>query len=365
MRDMPRPPYPHVQKQTSRHGTVSWYFRIGNGPRTRMPEPYGGPEFKIAYGRLMAGLDLEKAKPTGRHTLQWLVDKYLDSLAFKQLAPKTQSARRNMYKRVCEGEGGRTRLTDIDRSTIAGGRDRRAATPFAAINFMKMMGYLFEWAVDAGYMDENPARGVKRPKVKTDGHAPWSEEDVIAFYRKHPAGSQARLAMELLLFTGLRRSDVYKLGPQHVKSDVIEFRATKNDAELYIALHQVLKATLASVRTGHMAFLVTPVHGRPFKSAASFGNWFGKMCAEAGVAGRAHGIRKSMAQKLAERGGSNQELKALFGWSSDAMASLYTKKADRRRMALAAAEKLNENSLSPHLDYGVGGVENNEASSDA
>lgn len=365
MQEMPRPPYPHVQKQTSRHGTVSWYFRIGNGPRTRMPEPYGGPDFKVAYGRLMAGLDIERKQPAGRQTLQWLVDKYLESAVFKGLAPKTQSARRNMYKAVCKGDAGATPLAQIGRQTIAGGRDKRADTPFAAINFMKMMGYLFEWAVDAGYMDENPARGVKRPKVKTEGHTPWSEEDVIAFYRKHPEGSQARLAMELLLFTGLRRSDVYKLGPQHVKKDVIEFRATKNDAELYIALHPVLKATLASVKTGHMAFLVTPVHGRPFKSAASFGNWFGKVCAKAGVSGRAHGIRKSMAQKLAERGGSNQELKALFGWSSDAMASLYTKKADRRKMALAAAEKLSECNPSPHLAEGVGAGENNGANSDA
>lgn len=365
MPDMPKPPYRHVQKQTSRHGTVSWYFRIGNGPRTRMPDPYGGAEFKAAYARLMAGLAIEVQKPAEKHTLQWLVDKYLESAAFKGLAPKTQSARRNMYKSVCKGEGGRTLISRIDRGTIAGGRDRRANTPFAAINFMKMMGYLFEWAVDAGYMDDNPARGVKRPKVKTDGYTPWTEEDVIAFYRKHPAGSQARLAMEILLFTGLRRSDVYLLGPQHVKNDIIEFRATKNDAELFIALHPVLKASLARARTGHMAYIVTPVNGRPFRSAASFGNWFGAMCRQAGVAGRAHGIRKSMAQKLAERGGSNQELKALFGWSSDAMASLYTRKADRRKMALAAAEKLNENVLSPHLAPGVEIDADNETISDA
>ena len=73
----------------------------------------------------------------------------------------------------------------------------------------------------------------------------------------------------------------------------------------------------------------------------------------------------SMAQKLAERGGSNQELKALFGWNSDAMASLYTRKADRRRMALAAAEKLNENDPSPHLSEGVAESQNSDGNSDA
>lgn len=365
MLDMPRPPYPHVQKQTSRHGTVTWYFRIGNGPRTRMPEPYGGPQFKVAYGRLMSGLAIEQAKPATRRSLRWLVEKYQESAAFKGLAPKTQSARRNMYKSVCKDDGGDVPLDEIGRATIAGGRDKRADTPFAAINFMKMMGYLFEWAVDAGFMDDNPVRGVKRPKVKTDGYLPWTEEDVIAFYKKHPAGSQARLAIEILMFTGLRRQDVFRLGPQHVKNDVIEYRATKNNEELFIALHPILKASLAKVKTGHMAFIVTPINGRPFKSAASFGNWFGEVCREAGIVGRAHGVRKSMAQKLAERGGSNQELKALFGWNSDAMASLYTRRADRRKMALAAAEKLNENDPSPHLSGGVAETSNSEGNSDA
>lgn len=365
MPDMPRPKYPHVQKQTSRHGTVTWYFRIGNGPRTRMPDPYGGDEFKAAYGRLMSGLSIEAAKPAPKRSLQWLVDKYLESAAFKGLAPKTQSARRNMYKSVCKDGAGATPLSEIGRATIAGGRDNRADTPFAAINFMKMMGYLFEWAVDADYMTENPAKGVKRPKVKTDGYQPWTEDDVIAFYQKHEVGSQARLAMDLLLFTGLRRQDVYRIGPQHVRNDVIEYRAQKNGEELFIALHPILKAALGNVRSGHMAYLVTPVHGRPFKSAAAFGNWFGKMCVDAGVSGRAHGIRKSTAQRLAERGGSNQELKALFGWNSDAMASLYTRKADRRRMALAAAEKLNENDPSPHLENGVAGAANNDDNSEA
>ena len=329
-----------------------------------MPEPYGGPEFKSAYGRLMAGLEIESAKPAPKRSLQWLVDKYQESAAFKGLAPKTQSARRNMYKSVCAGSGGSTPLSEIGRTTIAGGRDKRADTPFAAINFMKMMGYLFEWAVDAGFMEDNPVRGVKRPKVKTDGYRPWTEDDIIAFYRKHPAGSQERLAIEIFMFTGMRRQDVYLLGPQHVRNDIIEFRAAKNGAELFIALHPILKTSLATVKTGHMAFIVTTVNGRPFKSAASFGNWFGEACREAGVPGRAHGIRKSMAQRLAEMGGSNQELKALFGWSSDSMAALYTKKADRRKMALNAAEKLNENIPSPHLEIGVEIKPNSEDISD-
>lgn len=356
MEPMPKPRYQYVQKQKTRHGKIVWYFRIGDGPRTRMPGSYGDAEFVAAWKSLMSGAAIEK-QPPGKHTLSWLVEKYEASADFKALKQSTRTFRSNVLKNVCK-TGGNMLVSQITRQVIAAGRDRRADTPFAAINFLKIMNYLFDWAVDAEYATFNPARDVKKPKVRTDGHEPWTEEDVIAFYRKHPAGSQARLALEILLFTGLRRSDAYLVGPQHVRDDVIEFRATKNDEQLYIPLHPILKASLAKVKSGHMAYLVTPIHGRPFRSAASFGNWFGEVCAEAGVSGRAHGIRKSLAQRLAELGGSNQELKALFGWNSDSMATLYTKKADRRKMAMSAARKLNENILSPHLETGEGTNEN-------
>lgn len=349
---MPRPRYQYVQKQTTRHGKTAWYFRIGTGKRTRLPGEYGSDEFVAAWRALMAGQETAVAPP-GRHTLQWLVEKYQQSAEFKSLKASTQANRRNILKKAC-ATGGGLMISQISRATIAAGRDRRADTPHAAISFMKVMGYLMEWAVDAGYLKENPVRGVKRPKVKSAGFKPWDEADVVAYYRTHEAGSQARLAIELLLFTGLRRSDVWKIGPQHIRNDVIELKAEKNDAPLYIPLHPILKASLERVNTGHLAYLVTPVHGRPFKSKESFGNWFGKMCAKAGVTSRAHGIRKTVAQQLAEAGGSNAELKALFGWSSDAMAALYTRNADTRKLAGAAAEKLKGNSLSPHLDTGEG-----------
>lgn len=358
---MPRPRYQYAQRQVTRHGNVVWYFRIGDGPRTRLPGEYGSKEFVEAWKALIAGQSIEQAAPA-KHTLQWLVDKYQQSAAFKGLKQSTQTARSNILKAVCK-TGGKMLVSQITRSTIAAGRDRRADTPHAAVNFMKVMGYLFEWAVDAGYAKENPVRGVKRPKTKTDGFKPWSEEDVIAFYRAHPEGSQARRALEMILFTGLRRSDVWRIGPQHIRDDVIELKASKNGAALTVPLHPVLKKSLASVKTGHLAYLVTPKHGRPFKSKESFGNWFGKMCVEAGVASRAHGIRKTVAQRLAEAGGSNAELKALFGWSSDAMVALYTKGADTRRLSHSAAEKLNENSLSPHLETGVGTGEENATKS--
>lgn len=289
------------------------------------------------------------ASPPSKFTLQWLVKKYEASAAFKALAPSTQRTRSNILKAVCE-TGGKMLVSQVTRNTIAAGRDRRADAPLAAINFMKVMGYLFEWAVDAGYARANPVRDVKRPKAKAIGHTPWTYEDVSKFYDKHMPGTLAGLAMDLLLFTGLRRSDVYRLGPQHIRNAVVELRAQKNDEPLFIPVHPSLQKSIDACSISHMAFLTTPVQGRPFKRESSFGNWFAEVCDEAGVSGRAHGLRKLLAQIVAESGGSNAELKALFGWTTDAMAVHYIKNANAKKLAQFGAKKLKKNMPSPLLE---------------
>jgi integrase len=67
----------------------------------------------------------------------------------------------------------------------------------------------------------------------------------------------------MILFPGLRRGDVWRIGPQHIRDDVIEVKASKNGAALTVPLHPVLKASFARVKTGHLGYLVTPKHGRP------------------------------------------------------------------------------------------------------
>ena len=46
----------------------------------------------------------------------------------------------------------------------------------------------------------------------------------------------------------------------------------------------------------------------------------------------------------AENGATVHELMAMFGWARSAMAEIYTKSADRARLARAAAERIANNS---------------------
>jgi integrase len=83
---------------------------------------------------------------------------------------------------------------------------------------------------------------------------------------------------------------------------------------------------------GDLAFLATP-SGKPF-TANRFGNWFRKRCDEAGLKQcTAHGLRKIGATIAAENGATEQQLTAIFDWATSSQAAVYTKGANRKRMA--------------------------------
>ena len=65
-------------------------------------------------------------------------------------------------------------------------------------------------------------------------------------------------------------------------------------------------------------------------------------------------MRKIGATRAAKSGVTVAELEALFGWTGGTMASLYTKTADRKRLAKQASEKI-ENAQRPHLSVAVRG----------
>jgi hypothetical protein len=63
-------------------------------------------------------------------------------------------------------------------------------------------------------------------------------------------------------------------------------------------------------------------------------------------------LRKAGATRAANSGATEAELEAIFGWKGGKMASLYTREADRARLARRAIDKLSrgeKGNAIPHL----------------
>jgi integrase len=337
---MPRPRPPHLHRETTRHGKPVWYVRIGKGQRIRLKAEFGSDDFHAEYQAAITRTPRPKKGAPATNTLAWLIARYRETTAWSALARATQRQRENIFLHVIANAGDKP-IARITREVIAAGRDRRASTPAQAHHFLKAMRGLFKWASQAGHVKTDPTLGVDNPAHrKGEGILPWSEQHVAAYQRRWPIGTRQRVWLDVLLYSGLRRGDVVRYGRQHVHASVGRIKTEKSGYKItaVVPVLPVLQRTLEVGPCGDLTFIVGE-RGQPL-SKGSFGNLFREACRAAGVPGSAHGVRKIAATTAANNGATVAQLKALFGWTSDAMAALYTKTADRERLGKEAGHML-------------------------
>ena len=333
----------YLVEDTDRHGNVRLYVRMQGKRKVRLREEPGTKAFLDEYWSAVEGDPLDNDRQTApinfnrpkKDSLSWLCAEYCQSAKFKKLADSTRYARKRILDRICARDGDKP-FALMETRHVRKRRDEKADQPEAANSIVKALRQVFDFAIEYELAQQNPARDVRYLKSGSDGHHSWSVDDIAAFEQRHPIGSKARLAFTLLLYTGQRRSDIVRLGPQHVKDGWITFTQAKNrnrkPVTLSIPVLPDLETVINQTSTGNLAFLVTE-HGKPFTSDG-FGNWFRKRCDEAGLVHcSAHGLRKAGAAIAAENGATEKQLMSIFGWTTMKEAVRYTKAASQRKLA--------------------------------
>jgi integrase len=200
-------------------------------------------------------------------------------------------------------------------------------------------------------LSTNLVRDIKAGRrVKGDGFYTWTVPDVQQFLTYHRGQNTKRsrkavLALGLLLFAGMRRQDMVDLGKQHcrgvnkdtlgdwiryVPKKTIKLRRTQSQKPLLPILRHIIMECWDII--GDLTFLVTE-YGKPF-TENGIGNWIRDRCDEAGLTMcTAHGLKKAGAIIAAENGATTRQLMAMFDWDSPAMAEVYTRQAEQKRLA--------------------------------
>jgi integrase len=335
----------HIRRDRDRHGNERIYVRVPGRSQIRLRQAPGTAEFLAEYQAAIAAA----AGPQGddpRHvlpgSLRWLCAAYYRTPEFRALDAGTKSVRRAHLDSICESRtaAGERRgdlpFRGMKTKNVRKIRDEWAARgPEAANGRVKALRQLYAWAIGAGHADHNPTRDVPKIRNGSAGFHSWSVEEVERYRELHAIGTKARLALELLLFTGTRRSDVVKLGRQMVRNGWLHWTETKGwdrkRKERAIPIVPVLQAVIDASPTGDLIYLVTEF-GKPF-SVAGFGNKFREWCDQAGPRHcSAHGLRKAGATIAAENGATAHQLMAIFGWETLKQAEIYTRQADRKRL---------------------------------
>lgn len=213
--------------------------------------------------------------------------------------------------------------------------------PEAANGILKALRALFSWAVVAELTNINPAKTVPKVRYKSDGFHTWTLDEVRQYEAAHPSGTKPRLALALLLYTGARRGDAVLLGRQMIREGWLTFTSTKTNITVSVPVLPELQTELNLAAKSNLTFLVT-AYGKPFTSAG-FGMRFRQWCNRAGLKHcSAHGLRKTGATIAAERGASEAQLNAIFGWSENSNESRrYTRAARQRVLARHAVTLLS------------------------
>lgn len=342
---MPKARLPHLNHEKDRHGKMRWYVRVRHGQRILISGAFGSAEFMDAYTRAVLVSPHAPPSRKAKHgTLAHLVAEWKEHSDWLRTAPATRRQRENILLHVLEKAGHRD-YGEITKADIRRGKEDRKGTPSAANNFLKTMRALFKWAVAEEKLDENPAEGVPLfPKTKTGGFPTWTIEDVVAYRAKYPLGTRERLVMEIALNTGLRRSDIVRVGSGNVRKGVIDIKTAKTGVQLYVPILPRLQEAIDAVGPQDL-WVHSTRRGKLYGTAItkeSLGTLFREWGNAAGVAKRLHGLRKLCATVIADEGASELELQALFGWITNNQSAVYTREANKKRLAMQAAIRLME-----------------------
>ena len=332
----------YTQAFVDRHGTSRFYFRKAGSKQVPLPGLPWSPVFMAAYEAAQEGhppqieIGASRTKPG---TINALVVAYFNSMAFQTLAPETRRTRRNILERF-RVEHGDKRSALLKREHVNVMFAKKAATRFAARNWLKTVRALMQFAVAEGLLATDPTTGIKNLSGKTDGFRTWNEDDIAAFEARHPIGTRERLGLALLLNTAQRRGDVVRMGRQHIRNGAIEVKQQKTGTKLAIPIHPDLQVVLDATPSDHLTFLTT-AFGKPF-AAAGFTNWFREACNAAGLprGTSAHGLRKAACRRLAEAGCSANVIAAISGHKSLNEVTRYTIAANQERMARLGVDTL-------------------------
>lgn len=330
-------------------GRVYRYLRRPGQPLVKLPDlDPSHPDFLVAYAKAVkvTAPPRVRAKPG---SMAALIEAALASERLLSRATEYRAMLRRHLDAVREDLGDlpvRGLRGQWIRADVLG-----AVQPSARF---KAWRFVCAYALDAGFLVEDPSAAlVAPPRPATDGHPPWTPDDVERFRERWGIGTVPRACMELLHWTGTRISDAVAVGPQHVdRGGVLVFRQIKTREPAFVPWTCPLPAFAAGMLPDRdmMHEAIAPLSGQlTFLSArAGRGAWKARSskalgtlmlhaAGEAKVECSAHGLRKARAVALAEAGATVHQIAAWTGHKSLSEVQHYTLSASRRAAVMGPA----------------------------
>jgi integrase len=327
---------------------IEYFYHRATGKRiTAKP---GTPQFLAEVTALDASIKQHAEDASKPQTLGALIKSYKTTDAWTDLAPRT----RQDYEKVIAYLAPLydAPVADFTPPRIVALRDRwMKERGRRFVNYCRtVLILLMNRAVELGLVATNPAKAVrklKRDKTLAPLNRPWSEAEQIAVWKRTGDAryQHLRLPLAIGLYTGMREGDMAALRRNVAKDGRIAIETKKRKVMIDLAVLPELAAAMAEAPPQDTITLCVNSRGQPW-TLDGFRTSFFKMLKDLEKEGAVdpgltyHGLRHTVASRLAERGVSLEDIAAVLGQKSSKVAEIYTDRADRTRRAEAVITKL-------------------------
>lgn len=195
--------------------------------------------------------------------------------------------------------------------------------------YIKVLNAVFNIAVEAGYIKENPCKGIKLKKTETKREF-LSEDEIIAFSKVDTKHRDIKNIFLFSCFTGLRISDILALSYSEIEGEYLYFRQKKTSGmERMIMSTDAIKIINEQKNSNETQSLVFPC-----KHASNIiYKYLSEIAEKAGIQKKVtfHTGRHTFATWLITRGVDIYTVSKLLGHKDIATTQIYAKLVDSKK----------------------------------
>ena len=220
-------------------------------------------------------------------------------------------------------------LSELDLSRL---REFRASWPnknLAAVKKLEALKTFFWFAHDSSWIDENPARKLKNPKVEYNPTLPFERDEIVrilaaceGYAEKCGRGNneysrKLRALVLLLRYSGLRIRDAAMLSRDRIREGKVLLYAAETGTPVYCPLPDVVVNALDAVLRLGSQFYFWSGESKPKSAVGDWQRSLAKLFELAKVHGaHAHRVRDTFAVESLLAGIPIEQVSALLGHQS-------------------------------------------------
>ncbi|RZJ19089.1 MAG: site-specific integrase [Brevundimonas sp.] len=351
---------PHVQRIKRSSGRVDLYFRKGDFREGPLRSADNTPELKAEVGAILARIEATiRAATPKAGTVGAMLRQYNKSAEFLALARSTQRAYQRLIDEI-DADAGDVMAGEVTAGWVRDMRDAWAVRGYKAANDrLQVLKNALEPAIDDGRIPDDPfarLKKVRRPHDSDEAHPTWEDAEVAAVIELAIARKMPGLARAVALgrWGGFRRGTICNL-PLNART-----RAINDDGLPERRIYWVTEKRKVLVDAREDARLTALLARTPDKALTIAYNRKGEVWKERQLNQAIdrmietlakdqkvrpnltiHGLRHARGVELALAGATDGEIMSQLGHATDRAAKIYRRQADRRRMADAAQNKID------------------------